>query len=266
MNALWAKARCLLGNGYPAPIFVVGTGRSGTHWVGHILEAHPAIQASIEEQPMFDWVTAMALDPSQEAALFPRLIRAYRSKIFRAAPRHYLDKSHANLWLAEALARALPAARFVGIERNPFATIASMLKHGGILQWQRRWREFPLPNRFLGIDDTTARDYDGLPVVKQCALRWIAHRRQMGRLRASLGVRLTVLHYEELIRDTPGQVEALGQFLHLQTPPPVPPVKAESLDKWRRDLSPEQIEQIREVVGFGPEESAWFQAPAAVPA
>jgi hypothetical protein len=32
------------------PAFVIGTGRSGTHWLGYALENHPHVRATIEAQ------------------------------------------------------------------------------------------------------------------------------------------------------------------------------------------------------------------------
>jgi hypothetical protein len=132
-------------------IFVIGTGRSGTHWLGQILQAHPDIHVTVEAPPIFAWSTAMALDPRQSPVLLPQLIRQYEIEHAAVAPRHYADKSHPNIWHAEDLAARLPDAVFLGIQRNPFATVASMLEHAGVLAWHERWREFPVPNRFLGI-------------------------------------------------------------------------------------------------------------------
>ena len=45
-------------------IFVIGSGRSGTHWVGYILEAHPDIHVTIEKPqssnglPRWRWTPA----------------------------------------------------------------------------------------------------------------------------------------------------------------------------------------------------------------
>ncbi len=62
--------------GTPAtrPIFVIGTGRSGTHWLGYSLGNHPEIRATIEVQPMFGLSTRMALNPALEMQLFEKLI------------------------------------------------------------------------------------------------------------------------------------------------------------------------------------------------
>lgn len=232
-------------------IFVIGTGRSGTHWLGHILEGHPDIHVTIERPPIFTWATEMALDPARKPALLPELIRAYRAEHEAVAPKHYADKSHPNIWHAEDLAAALPDAVFLGIRRNPLATVASMLKHAGVLQWQERWREFPVPNRFLGITAENRDAYGKMPTAARCALRWRSHWERLETLRDALGARLLVLDYEDLIRDAAAQLARLGGFLGLATPIPTPEVRTESLDRWRDELPPDVLRQIADVTGGG---------------
>lgn len=201
-------------------IFILGTGRSGTHWIGYALANHPDIISSVEEQPMFDWSTKIALDPQKNYHLLTRLIWMYRWKMFRSRPKHFLDKSHPNIWIAEELNLAFNNPMFVGIERNPFANIASMIKHQGVSEWHHRWKEFSIPNRFLGIEEEMVTYYEDLPFASKCALRWLAHHKQMNRLRKT--------------------------FL------PIPEVKIESLNKWQENLSSTEIQQIAEIVGFEP--------------
>ena len=236
------------------PVFVIGTGRSGTHWIGYSLGNHPEIRATIEQRPMFGWSTDMALNPTLEKSLFGRLVFAYKRQLFRSVPRLYLDKSHPNLWIAEKLKKAFPQALFVGIERDPYAVVASMLKHGGILAWHKRWREFPVPNRFLGITPETARTYDDLPIASQCAMRWVAHHDRMKELKGMLGDSLMVISYETFAHHTEQTIHELQLFLGLKTPIPIPDVKTDSLDKWKDQLSPAEIQQIQDIVGFPPDD------------
>lgn len=235
------------------PIFVIGTGRSGTHWLGETLGTHPEIRATIEGKPIFDWSRDMAMNPATRPELMPKLIKAYGRQLLRSAPRHYLDKSHPNIWIAEDLLAAFPDALFLAIERNPFATVASMLKHKMVASWHQKWREFPIPNEFLGIDEETAKVYDSLPLPAQCALRWVSHRKRMQFLRGKLGASLHHIQYESFAANARGEMERLQKFLGLQHPIAVPDVKVESLAKWKAQFKPEEIEAISRVVGFTPE-------------
>jgi hypothetical protein len=233
-------------------VLVIGTGRSGTHWLGYSLGDHPEMRATVEIEAMFTWATRMALDPAQEKRMFPRLVRAYRKQILKSAPRLYLDKTHPNIWLAEKLHEAFPDALFLGIERNAYATVASMMEHPGVSDWHRRWREFPVPNRFLGITPDLAATYDDLPLASQCAIRWRAHHERMEELKAVLGPSLMVIAYEEFAHRTQMIVEDLRVYLGLHAPVPVPDVKLDSLTKWRQQLTSQDLDAIESVVGFPP--------------
>lgn len=244
--------RSLMGKGSTRPVFVIGTGRSGTHWLGYSLADHPEVRATIEVAPIFMWSTRMALDPTLECRLFPLLVLAYRWQLFRSKPRLYVDKTHPNIWHAEKLKRAFPEAQFVAIERNPYATVASMMVHRRVSAWQKRWREFPLPNRFLGITEEIAQHYDEMPIASQCALRWLAHRRRMDELQTVLGADLLRISYEDFARSPAQTVAMLQKFLRLEQPIPVPDVKAASMDKWRTQLDADQIRQIQDATGVSP--------------
>ncbi len=252
---MFHKIKHLFSGAANVPIFVIGTGRSGTHWVGYSLATHPEIRATVEVAPMFEWSRQMAMNPGKEPVLLPKLIRNYRWQLLRSTPRHYLDKNHPNIWIAEALLAAFPNALFIGIERNPFATVASMMKHQMVASWPKRWREFPVPNRFLGIDKQIAATYDTLPLSAQCALRWVAHHQRMEELKQTLKGSLRVIQYESFAEDPAKHVRELQSFLPLTQPIPIPEVKSESLDKWKTQLSPEDLDQISRVVGFAPEQA-----------
>ncbi len=234
------------------PVFVIGTGRSGTHWLGFALGDHPEVRATIEPKPLFLYSTHMALNPELEPKLMDKLIQGYRWELYKSAPKIYMEKTHPNIWHAERLKKEFPNARFVGIERNPYATVASMMVHPGVSKWHRIWREFPVPNRFLGITQEMAEGYDAIPLAAQCALRWKAHHERMEQLRGVLGDDLLVIAYEEFAEHTAEVLGALQRFMGLQQALPVPEVRRDSLHKWKKQLSPEQLEQIEGVVGFPP--------------
>jgi hypothetical protein len=233
-------------------IFVVGTGRSGTHWVGYTLDGHPAIEATIEKPAIFRSVTRAALRPALRPLLLPYLRLAYGREHRRVEPLHYADKSHPNLWIAESLARWFPTAAFVGVERSVFGTVASMLVHRGVLIHQEQWRRYRVPNRFLGITKEIAPFYEALPTVAKCALRWRAHHEEMDRLRDVLGPRLEVLSYEAMIDDYQGQCSRLWNFLRVEDVPGASPPKTDSRDQWREQLSDEDIEIIAFYSGVAP--------------
>lgn len=234
-------------------IFVVGSGRSGTHWLGHILASHPDLHVTIEDPRFFTSATAMAMNPQLQSELLPELVRGYRAEAANVAPKRLADKSHPNIWHAEQLLAALPEALFVGIQRDPWGTSASMLQHTGVLGWHRRWREFPVPNRFLGITEDVAYSYDELSEATRCALRWKSHHDQMRLLQDTLGEHLLVVDYKQLILEPAPVLEQLVAHLSLSAAFPTPETKSDSLDRWRNELADDQIDEIASIVGFRPD-------------
>lgn len=202
---------------------------------------------------MFRLATRMAVDPRLEKKLFSKLVTTYRWQLFRSSPRLYLDKSHPNIWLAEKLKRVFPRALFVGIERNPYATVASMIQHPSVSAWHQRWRDLPVPNRFLGITPKMAKAYGDLPLAAKCALRWVAHHNRLCQLQSILDTSLLAISYETFAEDTREVIHELQRFLGLRQPIPLPKVKTDSLYKWERQLTDAQIDQVQEAVGFPPE-------------
>lgn len=244
-------------------VFVVGTGRSGTNWLARLLEDHPDVTATIEDRWIFPLVTRMALDVRKRALGVPILVAAYRRRERKIAPRLYVDKSHPNLWLAELLASRMPEAYFLGIERNPYAVVASMLQHAGVLHWFHRWRRWPVPNSFLGITMDIAPKYDSLPLEQKCALRWTSHQAEMLRLVHQLPTRIFVVRYEQLIDDLQSELGAVWGALGLRPAVHEERVRVESRDKWRTQLTPQQIADVNDIVGFEPDE--WQNAPRITP-
>lgn len=231
-------------------VFILGTGRAGTHWVSSVLESHPEIRATVEEPEVFFRATKMALDESKRPELFPELVSLYQEYHESVLPCHYVDKSHPNIWLAGELAEVFPTAKFVGVQRGPFATVASMLRHKGVQKWMKRWREFPVPNPFLGIDESNAKNYGRLSLAAKCTLRWKSHASRMERLQNTLGHRLLVVDYEGLGTETEPWLLRLQDHLQLSEGFVTPEIKTASLTAWDKQLTRRQKRHIEEALAW----------------
>jgi hypothetical protein len=246
-----ARAAAILASGRgpgpdgPLKLFVVGSGRSGTHWLGYLLAAFPSTHVTVEKKPIFPWVVTMAQDPSKERELFPRLARAYRWEHASVLPSHYVDKSHPNLWLADRLAAEFPEARFVAIWRRLEGTVASMMKHDGVRHWVEAWDGNPRPNRFLGVSEDFIPVYREMSVPARCAVRVVAHAREIDRLGPALGSRLLVVEYGRLHSNTAHEIRRLADFTGCSAPATIPLPQNESLGKWHAHLSDSDIRDIR---------------------
>lgn len=228
-------------------IFVVGTGRSGTHWLGYILESSPEIKMNIEVKPIFPWVTQAAIDTSKRRKLLP-LIRLYYNGVSKLTRKHYADKSHPNLWHIDYLFKNVPNSYFIGIIREPHATVSSMLLHPGVRAWCENWQNFPVPNEFLGITEENKGEYETLPIEAKCTLRWIAHKKRLDQANVKYPNNLLIVDYNKLFEDTEHEIHKINQFLELKKPLPYPQIKSESKNKWKNNLSETQINNINKIL------------------
>ena len=225
-------------------VFIIGTGRSGTNFLARILEKSPELSASIESPIIFNLSSFLALNEDRKELFLPLLIWLYKIRLFFTSRNIYLDKSHPNIWHAIELSRSFNNSLFIGIQREPMATISSMLKHKGTLRWFNIWKRFSIPNRFLGINEEIKAEYERYPIEIKCALRWLSHKKQMDELKEKLGTRLIVINYENLIEAPTDDLEKLRKFIGLKQSTPKPFIKKDTLVKWKKNLNKKQISLI----------------------
>jgi hypothetical protein len=198
----------------------------------------------------------MAFDFTQKNKLWPKLKKAYDRQLAITQKRFYLDKSHTNIWIVEELLAAFPSARFIALNRNPYSTISSMLRHHTVSKRQHKWKDYPVPNPFLGITETNIDSYPNFSFAARCALRWRSHHERTNSLKKSYPNALQIIEYEVLMEDPDRVLSELQSFLKLQQPIQTPEIKIESKDKWRDNLSPQDIQDIKEVTGVEPPANA----------
>jgi hypothetical protein len=231
-------------------IFVLGTGRSGTCWVGDILGEHPDVRSYVETRPLFDWVTQAAISTRDEQELLPLILAEYHRLFEESHPLHFADKSHPCIWIAEKLAKQFSDAYFVGVVRDVEPTVASMLKHSGVRRWCEEWNRYEVPNRFLGITERNLNWYRLATILERCVARWYAHHNELARLEQVLTTRFIRLQYESLVLDTRTMLARLRDFLDLDSEFPTIVPLTSSLTKWEADLAPGDIAAIRSAIHF----------------
>jgi hypothetical protein len=226
-------------------VFIIGCGRSGTHWVAEILASYRELHVEVESDPIFGEVIRLALEDSTDPADFQRLISLYEEAHRAIYPRYFVDKSHPNLWLAERLAQSFPDSLFVGVQRSVYGTVASMLRHSGVQQWFSWWEQtYKRPCRFLGISEEEVKTYSSRSLLEKCTLRWASHAVEMMRVSDSLGDRCCVLGYEDTVENPHMMSGRLEKFLAVTDRGPLPQSERVSLHKWRSQLDAADIADI----------------------
>jgi hypothetical protein len=152
------------------------------------------------------------------------------------------------MWLATHLAEVFEDAIFIGIVRNPYAVVASTLKHQGLIKWFNKYNEFPIPNEFLGITKDNAGNYADMPVAGKAALRWAVHCKKLQSLKTQLPSKVQVVTYEDLAKNTENELSSLKEFIGLEENIPQPEIKKGTLTKWEKELTKDNISDIDQVL------------------
>ena len=226
-------------------IFVIGLCRSGTSWLGEILRSHPEIYGTHEPSEVIHRLLDMSQDPALVESGFPKVLDFYRKQHSPSNPLHYCDKSHTNIWFVEKLAEAFPGAKFVGIQRDPYGVVASMLAHQHSVDGLfANSQKFPPDNPLLG----TARGMNLGEYSRAgwAALRWRSHQARLAVLSERDDV--FVLEYGQLLLDTESVLQDLRSFLELTVPFPAPSRKVDSLTKWKGTLGDADRKDIDRVI------------------
>jgi len=229
--------------------FVVGTGRSGTHFLARVLGTHPRVTDPFggeEDRALLLRATEAALDG--RTRLPARNLWRYRRAGLKARGLTYLDQHHPNLFFVPDIARRLRGARFVALWRDDVAVVASMLNHegardAGVRVWFETAARRPWPNPFLGPVDLAT--FEAMSLVEKCALRAVAHKTAMHRLRGREDVRIQP--FDALVADVEGAAAAI--FAHLGLPFAPTGVRADpaTLTKWRDTLNDDEAAAVRAV-------------------
>jgi tetratricopeptide (TPR) repeat protein len=181
-----------------APVFIIGMPRSGTTLVEQILASHPqvhgggelqllprAIAASLPLVEGFDYSASLvAADLAALGTVAGRYLEALQA-LAPAAPR-ITDKLPANFLNVGLIATLMPHARIVHCVRDPRDTCLSIYKHW----FNTRGHGYACRLQALG-------EYYGL------------YAGLMARWQQLFPGRIHTVHYEELVRDLPGQTRTL---------------------------------------------------------
>jgi len=229
------------------PIFIVGTGRSGTHFVCSTLIAHPEITDLTngkENRIVFRAVTDSALNMRQ---LSPETIFKYKALRLLSFNAHYIDQSHPNLWHVEQLLKVFPNAKFIGIVRCPFSVTYSMLNHVGVRNHFNNYMNYPSPNQFFGINQVNANEYHSLSASSKCALRWCSHMHRLDTVCRAHPSSFLIVNYEQLCLQPRSTLDELRNYIGLKSEIPVPIVRNDSLYK-KYNLSSSERTNVQETV------------------
>lgn len=194
-------------------VFVIGTGRSGTHFMDSVLISNQNftdLTGGVENKFVFDEVTRTALFDDELKC--STLVKFKALKNY-ASPNVLVDQSHPNIWHVERLIARFPAAKFVGMVRDPLSVTYSTLNHSGVVSWLESYTSFPVPNKFLGINKENLERYKDYSLAQRSGLRWAVHMERLDKLKRRYPNSVFVMNYEELCVHPERQLGKLADFL-----------------------------------------------------
>ena len=271
------------------PIFVVGSARSGTVFLGQVLKNHPDIHCMIERPDTFRFASHIALRPDikrdRRSETVEKLWQMYAtawtmtrgncrrcSRICKESGnvltwwpwstchghrpvRRYADKSHQHVLNTALLFEAFPDAQFLHLVRDGRDVVSSMLRHRRAVAWfgeRHINRSSVFPQPWFGIDSREQfEDWSAWSLAKKCALRWVSWVRagQTAGRQAS-GHQWHDLRYEALVAQPVKTGKAVFDFLDLPMhEASLAEARATSVGKWRERLNIQEVQDVLAVAG-----------------
>jgi hypothetical protein len=227
-------------------VFVVGSPRSGTTFLASAIGAVPGFVDLGEVAPVKASVPELAGLPREEAARRLRRSLTIARRVGLVGSVRGVEQTPEMAFLADAAARAFPAARIVHIVRDGRDVVCSLLERG----WLRAGRE--------GVDDAglaygggarfwvepeRAVEFSTVGDARRAAWAW---RRYVSAARAARAD-VFELRYERLAGDPGAAAAELAAFLDAPTPPleqALRAVHAASIGRYERDLPPGQLAEV----------------------
>ena len=185
------------------PVFVVGMPRSGTSLIEQILASHPDVYGAGEIPDLRDVLVGELGDPhgwpEQAARLSRETLRemgdAYVERVFRQAPQatHIVNKTTLNYRHVGLIRMLLPQAHIIHAVRDPMDSCFSCFTH-------------------LFDGDNLPYSYD----LQTLGRYYVRYAKLMQHWRAVVPDAMLDVRYEEVVRDTEGQVRRMLDHLRLE--------------------------------------------------
>jgi len=244
-HRLWGKLPVLRKN--PDPIFILGTGRSGTTVLGTILGLHPAV--GYLNEPKALWQAALGDDDligsfnaapgryrmgaaDADPGKVRKLRRSYNAFLRLSFSRQIVDKYPELIFRNGLLQAAFPHAKKIILIRSGTDTLHSIKnwsqnngvdEHNFCVDWwgrdRRKWDL--LLTQLVAKDpyfDTVIDDITGLrDHADMAAIEWIVTMREALRLNAEHPGKLLFIRYEDLTGSPGKTLQKISDFCGLKT-------------------------------------------------
>lgn len=229
-------------------VFIVGSPRSGTSFLGRTLGRQAGVVDLDEVQPLKGTIAVFAHLPEEEQARrFRRTLETVRT-LGLVGHLRGVEQTPETSHVLGAAFRAYPDARAVHMVRDGRDVTASLLERG----WLSASRDdeddahqrFGVHARFW-VEPERREEFAAASDARRCAWAW---RRYVTAVRAHRDDRVLEVRYEDLGASS----AALAAHLDLDHEPlaeTLTAAHAQSVGRWRRDLSDEQLAEFQAEAG-----------------
>jgi hypothetical protein len=247
------------------PVFILGCPRSGTTFLGEVLEVLPNASYYFEP-PALKYYSRLIYEGKTTRARAERFYKRVIHALLFFAPgngQRLIEKNPKHTWIAESLLSFFPDAQFIVITRDPRDVSISLFEK----PWHRRdslalnkrtpgeYIYGPYPHFY--IERERFDEYVATSDLHRCAWIWRRFAEETERLKTALPAE-SQLHfrYEDLILQREQIIDQMLQFIG-ETDPlsreriAVSAAKGHSgsVGRWKRKLQPDQVQIIEKEAG-----------------
>ena len=247
------------------PIFIVGSPRSGTTFLGACIAEIPEISYHFE--PVATKAAARYVHNNEwsfdEASRFYRLVYAWLMRLHADGDLRFAEKTPRNCFLIDFLYRAFPDAQFIHILRDgrdaalshskkPWLQAASA---GSNKRETSGYRHGPYPRFWVECDRT--HEFETTSDIHRCIWAWRRHVSAILDQAQNLPAQQYYeLRYEDLVAQPQQEAERLLTYLGLGSQAAnqalcqaFAQARPDSVGGWQRQLAPDQLQQIEQEAG-----------------
>jgi hypothetical protein len=242
-------------------VFVVGSPRSGTTFLGRSIGSLPGFVDLGEVAPHKASVPELVALPAEVAAGRIRRTLAVARRLGLVGSLRPVEQTPETVFVGEAAALAFPSARFVHIVRDGRDVVCSLLDRGWLSQGRGGGDDAGLPYgaepRFW-VEPARVEEFRTTSDARRAAWAW----RVYVQAARSLGDRAHEIRYERMVSDADAVAAELAVFLDAPAPELGRALRGahdESVGRFRRDLTAEQLADVESEAGKLLAELAYLQ-------